>query len=480
MSLPDLIICDGMIVDGTGDEAFRADIAVKDDIIVEIGDLQNSDAHNRVSAKGRCVAPGFIDAHTHDDRVLLSNPDMTAKISQGVTTVVAGNCGVSLSPLSGIDPPPPLNLLGGREWYRFDTAKAYVDELRNNPPAVNYVLLVGHSTLRAATMTRLDRKATWREINEMERLVDESMDAGCSGFSTGLEYPPAINATESEVIQLVKRMSAAGGGIYTSHMRNEADNVHLSIEETVRTAEQANVRTVISHHKTCGKNNFGRTKQTLSQISEAQKKVDLNFDVYPYIASSTSLLPQYIDKAEKIMVTWSDPHPECTGRELSDICSEWNISIESAVEKLSPAGAIYFQMHEDDLQRVLQYPGAMIGSDGLPSDRFPHPRLWGTFPRVIGHYGRDLGLFTIESAVAKMTGNVAETFGLANHGFLKEEFFADIVIFNPETIIDNADFSDPVQKASGIDAVYVGGQLVYSELNWTGKRPGSLISVEYC
>ena len=478
MTTADLIIEDGMVVDGTGANAFRADVAVSGARIVQIGDLRQLSASKRISAKDRYVAPGFIDAHTHDDRVLLSNPDMTSKISQGVTTVVAGNCGVSLSPLNDVDPPPPLNLLGGRDWYRFETTKSYVSELQSNPPAVNYMILVGHSTLRAATMTRLDRIATQREVNEMEKLVDQSMQAGCSGFSTGLEYPPAINASESEVIQLAKRASDAGG-IYTSHMRNESDNVHLSIDETVRAAEQANIRTVISHHKTCGKKNFGRTKETLAQINEAQRRVDLNFDVYPYIASSTSLLMQYIDKADKIMVTWSDPHPQCTGRDLADICSEWNISVKAAVEKLSPAGAIYFQMHEDDLRRVLQCPGSMIGSDGLPSDRFPHPRLWGTFPRVIGHYGRDLGLFTIESAVAKMTGNVATTFDMTDRGFIKQGMCADIVIFDPDTIVDTADFSNPINKANGIDAVYVNGQLVYSELNWTGGRPGQLLQRKY-
>ncbi len=472
----ELIISDGLIIDGTGGASIHADVAVNEGRIVGVGNYSESIANVRISAKGKCIAPGFIDAHTHDDRVLLSSPDMTSKISQGVTTVVTGNCGVSLAPLKDVDPPPPLNLLGGREWYRFGTTESYAIELKENPPAVNSLMLVGHSTLRVATMDRLDRAATKKEILQMERLVDAAMEEGCSGFSTGLEYPPAICASEEEVIQLATRVSEVGG-IYTSHMRNESDDVHHSIDETVRVAEQADIRTVISHHKACGTKNFGRTEQTLEQIQRAQQSVDINLDVYPYIASSTSLLPQYLPRADRVLITWSDPHPECMARELDDICGEWGVSIERAVEMLSPAGAIYFQMDENDLHRVLKFPGGMIGSDGLPSDRFPHPRLWGTFPRVIGHYGRDLGLFSIEEAIAKMTGNSAMTFGLQDRGFIREGMCADIVIFNADTIIDRANFQNPVQAADGIDSVFVNGTLVYHDRQWAGNRPGQLLKV---
>ena len=472
----ELIISDGLIIDGTGGAPIHADVAVNDGRIVGVGNYGESMANVRISAKGKCIAPGFIDAHTHDDRVLLSSPDMTSKISQGVTTVVTGNCGVSLAPLRDVDPPPPLNLLGGREWYHFGTTESYATELKQNPAAVNSLMLVGHSTLRVATMDRLDRAATKKEILQMERLVDAAMEEGCSGFSTGLEYPPAICASEEEVIQLAARASEVGG-IYTSHMRNESDDVHHSIDETVRVAEQADIRTVISHHKACGKKNFGRTEQTLAQIQRAQQSVDINLDVYPYIASSTSLLPQYLPRADRVLITWSDPHPECMARELDDICEEWGVSMERAVDLLSPAGAIYFQMDEKDLHRVLKFPGGMIGSDGLPSDKFPHPRLWGTFPRVIGHYGRDLGLFSIEEAVAKMTGNSATTFGLQDRGFIREGMCADIVIFDPDTIIDRANFHNPVQAADGIDSVFVNGTLVYHDREWTGNRPGQLLKV---
>lgn len=471
----DFVITDGYVVDGSGDVPVKMDVAVFDGRITAVGDLSSIPATTKISAKEKFVAPGFIDAHTHDDRVLLSNPDMTFKISQGVTTVVTGNCGVSLAPLTNTDPPPPLNLLGDRDWYRFSSVAEYANELKNSPAAVNSLMLVGHSTLRVATMDRLDRPATKRECLKMERLVDRAMEDGCSGFSTGLEYPPAISASEEEVITLASR-AAAAGGLYTSHMRNENDLVHESINETIRVAEKAKIRSVISHHKTCGKKNFGRSNETLAQIKNAQQTVDLNFDVYPYVASSTSLLPQYVSRTDQILITWSDPHPECSGKEFFQICDDWGVSVEQGIEMLSPAGAIYFQMDEDDLQQIMKYPGAMIGSDGLPSDRFPHPRLWGTFPRVIGHYARDLGLFSIEEAVARMTGNSANTFGIKDRGFIRPGMCADIVIFDPHTIIDNADFNDPVQRASGIESVYVNGELTYHNENWTGERSGQLLT----
>ena len=471
----EMIISSGLVVDGTGGTPFNADVAVENGRIAGIGDLRNSSCNRRLSAKGRCVAPGFIDAHAHDDRALLSSPDMKCKISQGVTTVVTGNCGISLAPLRKMDPPQPLNLLGGRDWYRFESAKDYVAELKNAPASLNCIVLVGHSTLRVGVMDRLDRAATKREILQMEKLVDEAMDAGFSGLSTGLEYPPAIFASEEEVTRLASRASAAGG-VYTTHMRNESDQVDASVAETIRVAEQAEIRTVISHHKAAGRKNWGRTKETLDMIKQAQETVELNFDAYPYIASSTSLLPQYVEQSERILITWSDPRPECAGADLHALCDEWNVSLKEAVDILSPAGAVYFQMQEKDLRQVLSFPGAMIGSDGIPSDSLPHPRLWGTFPRVIGRYGRDEGLFPLEDAVARMTGNTASTFGLTDRGFIRNGMAADLVIFDPKSIIDKSDFENPIQAADGIEAVFVNGDLVYFGGKSTENRPGRLIS----
>ena len=472
----EIIIEGGSIVDGTGSRPYCADLAIQADRIADIGDLSHVEAQRRICAKGRFIAPGFIDVHTHDDRALISTPDMIFKISQGVTTVVTGNCGISVAPLHNGPPPMPIRLLGGPDWDMLDSTKSYVSKLSDEPPAINSVTLVGHTTLRIATMDRLDRPATNREMLEMERLVAQSMEDGCIGFSTGLEYPPAIASSTEEVIHLAKCASRLGG-IYTTHMRNENNDVDKSIDETVKIADEANIRTVISHHKTCGKRNWGRTRETLRQITEAQKIVELALDVYPYTASSKPLDINDIPLAEQILLTWCGPYPELAGAEFREICNRWGVSTGEAVERLSPAGANYFQIDEEDLRRILVFPTSMIGSDGMPGEDVTHPRLWGTFPRILGQYCRELKLFSIEKAIEKMTGLPAQIYRLKNRGLLKKNMFADIVIFDPETVIDNAQYHAPEQLSSGIDQVFVNGQSVYSNREWSGKRPGRLITL---
>lgn len=470
----DILIKGGDVIDGSGNSRFRADVAVTDDRIVAVGDLGAMTAGTEVDASGLVVAPGFIDAHTHDDRLVLSGPDMTPKISQGVTTVVTGNCGVSLSPLALVgDPPPPMNLLGGRDWYRFSTAAGYVAALDADPAAVNVAMLTGHSTLRAGVMDRLDRAATDDEIARMVGLLDEALDAGAVGFSTGLAYPTAINAPASEITALAERLERVGG-VYTTHMRDEGDGIVESIEETIATGRDAGVRVVISHHKCSGPRNYGRTKETLALIEAARRSQVVDLDVYPYVASSTVLLPSFMDDCPRILVTWSEAHPEMAGRDLDDICGDWGCSRKEAAVRLDPAGAVYFQMDEGDLQRILAFSDAMIGSDGLPHDEKPHPRLWGTFPRVLGHYCRDLGIFSLEEAVRRMTSVAARVFGLKGRGVIATGAYADITLFDPDTVIDSASFTDSKQPAAGICLVMVNGRAVWRGGEWTGERPGRL------
>ena len=470
----DVLIKSGVVIDGRGDPRRRADVAVTGDRITAVGDLGRFHAGTTIDAAGLIVAPGFIDAHTHDDRAVLSGPDMTNKISQGVTTVVVGNCGISLSPLSlAGDPPPPMNLLGGRADYRFPTAREYVAAVDADPPALNVAMLTGHSTLRAGAMDELSRAASDDEIARMGDRLDEALDAGAIGFSTGLAYPTAIDAPAAEVTALVKRLEAVGG-VYTTHMRDEGDHVIEAIEETLSTAREAGVRVVISHHKCSGERNFGRTRETLALIEAAQAGQTVDIDVYPYIASSTVLLPEFMDDCPRVLITWSEAYPEQAGRDLGDIADDWDCSWAEAAERLLPAGAIYFQMDEDDLRRVLSFPNAMIGSDGLPHDDMPHPRLWGTFPRVLGHYCRDIGLFSLEEAVHRMTGVPAGVFGLEDRGALREGAYADITLFDPERVIDVADFTDSKRPSTGIELVMVNGRTVWRGGEWTGNRPGRL------
>ena len=459
----ELLLRGGTVVDGTGAPRRPADVAVDGDRISAIGRLDAMRGAREVDASGLVVSPGFIDAHTHDDRAVLSDPGMACKVSQGVTTVVTGNCGVSLAPLTGREPPPPLNLLGGEDWYRFPTFAAYREELEGAPPALNVAMQVGHTALRALVMDGpLDRPATEGEIERMVELADEGMRAGCIGFSTGLAYPPARAAPTAEVVAIARRVAALGG-MHSTHMRDEEAGVLDSIRETMRIGREAGLPVVISHHKCAARENWGRTRETLALIAEAQKTQDLDLDVYPYVAGSTVLLLEVVERSERVIVSWSEPHPEVTGRPLDEIAREWGCEVAEAVDRLQPAGGIYFMMDEEDLARILSFPGAMIGSDGLPHDVFPHPRLWGTFPRVLGRYARDEGLIGLEDAVHRMSGKPAAVFGLPGRGEVREGAYADLVLFDPDAIADTATFEDPARPAAGVRAVFVNGREVWAE-----------------
>ena len=487
MNKCDLKISGGTIIDGTAQKRFQSDIATRDGKIIKIGDLPDWSCDQEIDATNLIVAPGFIDAHTHDDRLLLSNPDMSPKASQGVTTVVVGNCGISLAPLipKG-EPIPPMNLLGGHAEFHYSSFSEYMEALKQAPPSINALVLVGHMSLRACVMDDLERAATKDEIDKMAVLLDEGLNAGCIGMSTGLAYPPLKQASTEEIIALAFRVTETSA-LYTTHMRDEGDGIMDSIRETIQIAEEAGVSVIISHHKCSGKPNWGRSQETLALISEAQTRANfsnnnpypkINFDVYPYAASSTVLLESFVNRAEKTIISWSKPCPKQAGRDLKYIMQDWGLSLAEAIKRLLPAGAIYFQMDEADLRRIMSHPTAMIGSDGLPHDERPHPRLWGTFPRVLGHYSRDVGLFSLETAVHKMTGITAQVFGLKDRGILTEGKMADIVIFDSDTVIDRASYDDPMQPADGIYYVIVAGQIIWKNGAPTGRRPGQVIKHE--
>jgi N-acyl-D-amino-acid deacylase len=367
-----------------------------------------------------------------------------------------------------------MDLLGGREDYRFDTVGAYIDRVGETPAATNAAILIGHSTLRVGAMDDVSRPASPREIDRMAERLDEGMRAGAIGFSTGLFYPTNSAAPTEEVIALAK-VAAARGGLHTTHMRDEHDGVETSLEETFRIGREADIPVVISHHKCAGVRNFGRSEATLALIEAARARQAIGLDVYPYTAGSTVLLDKLIPDASRVIITWSKAHPELTGRELADIAKSWGVGLIEAAARLQPAGAIYFMMDEADVRRIIAYPHSMIGSDGLPHDERPHPRLWGTFPRVLGHYAREVGLITLEDAVRRMTGLTARTFGLKDRGEVRAGAFADLVVFNAETIAAGADFDHPTEPAIGIDAVIVNGEPVWRAGQATGARPGRVV-----
>jgi N-acyl-D-amino-acid deacylase len=468
------VIRNATVIDGTRAPRFKADIGVSSGKISHLGKIKEK-GKTEIDASGRIAAPGFIDAHTHDDRLMLSSPDMSPKVSQGVTTVVAGNCGISLAPApNGMKAPVavPLDLLddaGG--WFRFKTFKEYVQALKAKPAATNCALLVGHSMLRVQTMDDVERPASKPEMARMQGMVDEAMAAGAIGVSTGLYYEPARAAPCEEVIEICRPLSKRNG-IYCTHMRDEGEHILDSLEESFRVGRELDIPVVISHHKVAGKANHGRSKETLPFIEKAMRSQKIGLDCYPYHASSTILSASRVANASKVLVTWSKPHPEVAGMDLDEIKKKYKLSVED----LLPAGAIYFSMDEKDVQRILGFEHTMIGSDGLPHDAAPHPRLWGSFPRVLGHYSRGLHLFPLETAVHKMTGLTAKTFGLAGRGVLKEGFAADVVLFREKEVDEAATFARPIQPAKGIETVVVNGEVVWRGGKPTGARPGMVLS----
>jgi N-acyl-D-amino-acid deacylase len=475
----DLVIRGGSVIDGTRAPRFAADVAVRGDRIARVGRLDGARGAAEIDAAGRIVAPGFIDAHTHDDRLMLSAPDMAPKASQGVTTVVAGNCGISLAPMPADAPrpvTPPLDLLdddGG--WFRFRTFAEYVGALRDAPPATNAALLVGHTTLRVAALDDVTRAARHAEIARMREMVREALAAGAIGVSTGLYYEPAAAAPTEEVIEICRPL-AEFGALYCTHMRDEAEGVLDSLEEAFRIGRAVGAPVVISHHKVAGLPNHGRSRETLPLIASRMRTQPIGLDCYPYCASSTVLSAARAAAATRTLVTWSKPHPEWAGMDVAEVAAKLGVPQDTAIERLLPAGAIYFAMDEGDVQRILAFEATMVGSDGLPHDAAPHPRLWGSFPRVLGHYARDLGLFPLEAAVHKMTGLTARTFGLEGRGVVKEGAYADLTVFDPATVGEAATFARPIQPAHGIDAVVVNGTLVWQEGRSTGAMPGRVLS----
>jgi N-acyl-D-amino-acid deacylase len=474
----DHVFRNALLIDGTGAAPSPGELAVAGERIAMVGPpgaVPPGAGLTEHDLKGKALAPGFIDTHTHDDRIVLDAPDMLPKISQGVTTVVVGNCGISLAPVTFPgEPPAPMNLLGGHGSYEFPRFSDYARAIAETVPGVNVAALVGHSALRLATMSDIRVKASEAELAAMLDHADEAMENGAIGFSTGLFYPTNAGADLDEVARVAVRF-ASHGGVYATHMRDETVRVLDSIEETLETARRARIPVVISHHKCAGPRNWGRTRETLPIIEAAAKRQRVWLDAYPYDAGSTNLRADLVTDEYRIMITWSRPHPEATGRDLSSIAGEWGVDLHEAARRLDPAGAIYFQMDEADVRRVLAFPLTMIGSDGLPHDDHPHPRLFGTFPRVLGRYSRELGLFPLQTAVHKMTGLPARSFGLKDRGRLAEGRFADLVVFDPETVIDRATYESPKQFSDGIDKVFVAGVPSWEAGATTVRRAGRLV-----
>ena len=471
----DALIRNARVIDGSGGGACSADVALRQGLIAAVGDCGGWQASEVIEAEGLVLSPGFIDTHTHEDTSVIGNPAMPSRITQGVTTIIAGNCGISAAPvrLRG-DLPDPMNLLGDAEAFRYPTFASYVAAVETAAPAVNVAAFAGHTALRSNHLGRLDRAATSAEIEAMRAQLNEALANGALGLSTGLAYASARSAPMQEILALTELLADAGG-IYATHMRTEADAILDAMEEAYVVGQRSTVPVVISHLKCTGIDNWGRSGEVLESLDRARVGQPVNCDCYPYAASSSTLDLGQVDERVKVVVTWSKPHPEMGGKPLAEIAAAWAVTQLEAAQRLRPAGAIYYGMAEEDVRRILRHPATMIGSDGLPNDPRPHPRLWGTFPRVLGHYCRDERLFSLEQAIHKMTGLPAQTFRLTDRGLVREGYAADLVMLDAERITDRATFAEPDLPAEGVAAVWVNGILSYRYGEPTGARGGRFL-----
>ncbi|ACB86303.1 N-acyl-D-amino-acid deacylase family protein [Natranaerobius thermophilus] len=524
----DIIICNGKIIDGTGSPWFYGDIAVKDNEIAAIGDLHQKEASEIIDAQGKVIAPGFIDIHSHSDDKFLKDIRAEGKLRQGVTTEVMGQCGNSIAPLQGPNRDIVVDELK-KEGIKacWESFSEYFNLLQKRGLPVNVVGVVGHGTLRKQVMGYEARQATEQELSRMKEILASALNDGAFGMSSGLIYPPGSYADDHELIELLTIVSNYNG-IYMTHMENEGDRLIDSLNNTIKVAESAGVKVQISHHKAVGRSNWGKVSKTLALVDKArQTGVDITMDQYPYTATSTglvSLLPQEIleggrraclerltrkEKREKLKKylresfeqdrKWSDiliarvktnHNKDLEGRTISDIASDWKRDPEEVVmnilvEEELHCQMIAFSMSEDDVKKVMKSPYVMIGSDGSSlstkgplSEGRPHPRNFGTFPRVIGKYARDEKVLSLEEAIWKMTGFPATRLGLYNRGLLRPGFYADIVVFDQDKIKDMANFDNPCQYPVGIDEIFINGQRVLQKGRYNGSLPGQVLKAK--
>lgn len=470
------IIAGALLYDGSGDDAFAADVTIADGLITAVAPARALLPEGAIDARGLALSPGFIDAHTHDDLVVVTAPAMTPKITQGVTTVVVGNCGISAGAgrAHGETLPDPMVLLGSPRDFAYDDFAAYAEAVDAARPATNVIALVGHTALRAHQLDRLDRDGTDGERAAMRVALAAALDAGAFGLSTGLAYANAASASTAEVIAVAGALRGTGA-LYCTHLRNEGADIIAAIDEAVTIARDAAAPLIVSHLKCAGASQYGRSGEILQRLEQAAETHPVGCDCYPYTASSSTLDLKQVVAETPILITWSNPFPAQAGRMLADIAADWNVTLREAAARLQPAGAVYHCMAESDVDRILAHRLTMVGSDGLPCDPRPHPRLWGSFPRILAHYVRERGLLSLPAAVRKMTGLTADRFGLTDRGYVRPGLAADLVLFDPARILDRANYDEPAQAAEGVRGVWVNGVATIDAAGVTGARGGKML-----
>jgi len=491
----DVIISGGHVYDGAGNPWFTADVGVKGDTIAAIGNLANRTAAQRIDAKGLAVAPGFIDTHSHGRRGIFDVPLAENQIRQGVTSIIEGPDGSSPLPV-----------------------KPFLDRVAAAHSTVNFGMLAGQGTIREQVIGLKDRKATPDELDKMRQIMRQAMLDGAFGVSTGLFYLPGAFTPTEEVVEIAK-VAGAMGGVYTSHMRNEADKSLDSVRETIHIGEAAGIPVQVTHHKIIGQPNWGMSVKTLELVDQARARgIDVTVDQYPYTASSTglaALFPKWaLESGQKAFVERANAPSQrarmkaeiitailtdrgagspknivfascgfdksLAGKSLADISKSVDDAADVAIDLLKKGSCsmIYHSINEDDVVRIMRYPYTMIASDGgIPvfGSDVPHPRNYGTFARVLGRYVREQKVLTLEDAIRRMSSLPAARFKIFNRGLLHEGMKADIVVFNPATVIDKSEFNKPHQYAEGFRDVVVNGKPVMLEGKMTGARPGQVL-----
>lgn len=465
----DTVFKNATVIDGTNALPFISDVAIDGDRITEIGSITDRGARE-IDATGLVLAPGFIDVHTHDDYALLSSPEMTFKTLQGVTTVVTGNCGTSPAPL--------------QDW----TAK-----VATASPAVNVVPLIGHGSVRETVMGRDNQSdPTSAQLASMVDIVERALDAGAGGISTGLVYIPGAYSSFAEVIAVVQPV-ADRSGIYTSHIRNEANDLVTSINETLDVGRMTGIKVQISHLKVIGSDNFSKISEAIETIKTAQLNgLDVMADQYPYSRGSTQLKqlvmrgafdgpsPFGFVKGHEVTIAAAPHTPEWEGCTLDSIATMLKMSVPDAARHILSVEhdgcmVVYENQSDDNIEQVLQQDFVMIGSDGVPYGSRPHPRLHHTFPRVLGEYSRNRGVLPLHTAVHKMTGMCATRFGLTDRGIISVGNVADLVLFDPAAVCDTGTYENPTTVPTGIIETWVNGVSVAREGFSTSERPGRLV-----
>ncbi|WP_028549555.1 N-acyl-D-amino-acid deacylase family protein [Paenibacillus sp. UNC451MF] len=530
----DLILKNGRIVDGTGNPWFIGDVGIKDGQIATVGQL-DMEAHDSINVHRQVISPGFIDGHCHSDLMILDHPLSEIKIRQGVTTEVVGNCGLAPAPFvreqaellqSYVQP-----VLGKTSWeWPWETVEQYMQTLSKSSLSENIATYVAHGALRIAVMGFANRPATSQELMLMKHMLEEGLKAGAIGFSIGLLYAPGSYTSKEEIAELCSVLPKYNG-LFSTHIRGEGNNLIPSVKEVIWIAEKAGVSLHISHLKAAGKINWGKVLEAMELIEDARSRgLDVTCDVYPYNAGSTTLttvLPPWAleggigsvlerfrdaqlrkrirEELSREQEDWdnlvcstgwqsvyiSAVHNEANrhleGRHMADISEERgqhpaDCMMDLLLEEQGRISIVYFHMADEDVKQVIGYERSLIASDSLTCETGkPHPRLYGTFPRVFAKYVRQDKVLTLEQAVRKLTSFPVQRFKLGKRGLLVPGYAADITVFDPETIQDNATFEDPQQYPAGISHVLVGGKPTLLGNRHTHAKEGILIRAHhYC